>query len=81
MLRQIVVKLCPLFVQHCIISAYTQDYEMKFSTVTNFDTYDLKFKINSNIQKLVKRQALSPQILIPIDSVSQIILFSYISQI
>ena len=36
--RQMVNKLCFLFGPHCIISAYTQDYELKFSTQANFDT-------------------------------------------
>ena len=36
--RQMVKKLCFLFGPHCIISAYTQDYELKFSTQANFDT-------------------------------------------
>ena len=43
--RQMVEKLCILFEPHCIISDYTQDYELKFSTQTNFDTLisNLKF--------------------------------------
>ena len=36
--RQMVEKLCVLFGPHCFLSAYTQDYELKFSTQTNFDT-------------------------------------------
>ena len=36
--RQIVEKLRVRFGPHCIISAYTQYYELKFSTRTNFDT-------------------------------------------
>ena len=30
--------LTSVFGPHCIISAYTQDYELKFSTQANFDT-------------------------------------------
>ena len=38
MFRQMVVKLLILFGGHCNISAYAQDYELKFSIQTKFDT-------------------------------------------
>ena len=43
--RQMIKKLRVLLGPHCIISTYTQDYELKFSTQTNFDTLisNLKF--------------------------------------
>ena len=36
--RLTVDKLCILFGPHCNISAYTQDYELKFGIQMNFDT-------------------------------------------
>ena len=49
--RQMDEKLRILFEPHCIISAYTQDYELKFSTQTNFDTLisNLKFYFQYDI--------------------------------
>ena len=47
--RQMVNKLCFLFGPDCIISAYTQDYELKFSTQANFDTMVSNFIFNTDI--------------------------------
>ena len=47
--RQMVNKLCFLFGPYCIISAYTQDYELKFSTQANFDTMVSNFIFNTDI--------------------------------
>ena len=80
MVRKLPILLGP----HCIMSAYTQGYELKFCTETNFDTLisNLIFNMISLsrhddviLEKSVKRQALSAQIHIFIDSMSQIILF------
>ena len=46
--RQIVKKLFILFGPHCNISAYTQDYELKFTIQTKFDT--LISNLNSYVQ-------------------------------
>ena len=37
---------CVLFGPHCNISAYTQCYELKISTQTNFDTLISNLKLN-----------------------------------
>ena len=42
--RLIVEKLRILFGLHCNISAYAQDYELKFSTQINFDTLTSNLK-------------------------------------
>ena len=39
-------KLCVPFGPHCIISACTQDYELKLNIQTNFDTLISNLKLN-----------------------------------
>ena len=44
LIRQMVENLCVLFGPHCIISAYTQDYELKLVTYSDLKSED-KFLI------------------------------------
>ena len=44
LLFQLIVEKLRIFGPHCIISAYAQDYEVKFSIQMNFDTLTSNLK-------------------------------------